>query len=270
MSVFIIAEASCNHNGNIETAFKLCDAAKESGADAVKFQTFIPEVMALNEDDLKNQKKYALTFDDFVKIKKHCNKISIEFMSTPFCAETARWLKKIGVKRFKISSGCAYNWSLLKKVASFGKETIISFGLSEWWEIEEINNFLTDNGLNSIDIISMYCVSQYPANEENINFFNMMALGKFGRYGFSDHTMSIILAADAVLCGAKYIEKHISLNRDQEGADHFMSLEPNEFFKMVNLIREKEKLLRMEIREYSSEEKKLRQIWDAKVKKQNE
>lgn len=269
MKTFIIAECGINHEGDLDKAKMLVDAAVRCGADAVKFQTFIPETIALDDHDLTRLRKYALAFDDFEEIKEYCDRESIEFMSTPFCQVTAEFLNEIGVQRFKISSGCVTNMALLKKVASFLKPVIISFGMSTHSECQDAIATMVGYGLSMKDITALYCRSIYPATEDNITLGNMRWL-KWMKVpiGLSDHTKSTFVPALAVAAGAVVIEKHLTLWPDSPGADHAMSMDDDGFMEMVININRAEQIMQTGPQIMESE-KTLKDIWSRKLAGKN-
>jgi N,N'-diacetyllegionaminate synthase len=261
MQTLIIAEAACNHDGSMDKAVDLCIMAKESGADAVKFQTFIP--------DSEELKKYALGKHQFKLIKDYCDGIGIEFMSTPFCQETAQWLQDIGVWRFKISSGNVTNMGLLKKVASFRREVILSLGMSTLKEREDAIATLVGYGLVPNNLVLMYCRSIYPVLDHQVCLGELRKLMRYKvRVGFSDHTMSTIIPTYAVVMGATVIEKHFTLDRSLPGADHHMSLDPHDFKAMVQNVRWAEMVISTGP-VIDDNEKELREVWLEKARRQN-
>ena len=247
-SPYIIGEIGVNHNGSIKIAFDLIKKAKESGFDAVKFQTFIPEEMTHEKNKLAKYQarydftdmrsmleNYKLSFNDFSKIKNYCDNIKIDFLSTPFDLKSAIFLNKIKLKAFKISSGDLNNFLLLEKIKSFNKPIIISTGMARQIEIIKTVNFL--NKKNK-DLAILHCVSDYPTEIKNTYLSNINILKNFGYdVGFSDHTMDFIASSASLCLGAVIIEKHITLNKKMKGPDHFFSLEANEFNNFIENLR---------------------------------
>ena len=267
---FIIAEAGINHNGKIHLAKKLVDISKEAGADAVKFQTFkAKDVISKyakklnyqkkNREDFESQqkmlKKFELSYSEFKVLKKYCNKKKILFMSTPKNIESAIFLNKINMKIFKIGSGEAINYPLIRKISSFNKKTIVSTGMCTLHEINKITNIFSKKKNLSL----LHCTSLYPCPSEECNLLSITKLKKKFKnieIGFSDHTLGTTAAPAAVALGAKIIEKHITINNSMIGPDHKASLNFKNFSKMVEKIREIEKLMGKEVKKPTSGEKK--------------
>ena len=252
--VFIIAEAGINHNGSFVLAKKLVNAAKKAGADAVKFQTFTAKNVILkkakklsyqkkNNKDKETQlqllKKLELKKDEFVKLKKYCKLKKIEFMSTPKDLESAKFLNKLGVRIFKIGSGDILNKELLKYLGRTKKKIILSTGLAN---IKEIDNAFKFFGRKK-NIFLLHCVSLYPTPDNLANLNSIKFLKKKFKVicGFSDHTLGINISLASIAKGAQIVEKHITLNKKMKGPDHKISLNPIDFAKLVNGIRQIEK-----------------------------
>lgn len=271
MSVLIIAEAGVNHNGNLDLALKMVDEAKRAGADIVKFQTAIPEkVISKYADKAEYQKKTTgneesqlemckrihLKLSDYDIIKKYCEEVGIEFLSTPFDLESIDYLEKLDIRLWKIPSGEITNLPYLIKIAKTGKPVIMSTGMSELNEVEEAVNVLKENGAGEITLL--HCTTEYPAPFESVNLRAMNTLReKFEtEVGYSDHTVGFEAAVAAAVLGASVIEKHFTLNHNMEGPDHKASLEPEEFEVMVNNIRLIEKALGDGVKQPAEAEKK--------------
>lgn len=271
MSVLIIAEAGVNHNGNLDLALKMVDEAKRAGADIVKFQTAIPEkVISKYADKAEYQKKTTgneesqlemckrihLKLSDYDIIKKYCEEVGIEFLSTPFDLESIDYLEKLGMRLWKIPSGEITNLPYLIKIAKTGRPVIMSTGMAELNEVEEAVNVLKENGAGEITLL--HCTTEYPAPFESVNLRAMTTLReKFGtEVGYSDHTVGFEAAVAAAVLGASVIEKHFTLNHNMEGPDHKASLEPEEFEIMVNNIRLIEKALGDGVKQPAEAEKK--------------
>jgi len=214
---YIIAEAGVNHNGNIFLAKKLIDIAKNAGADAVKFQTFITKEL-LTKDAKKALyqktkestqfemiKKLELSFEDFIELKKYCDNKGIEFLSTPFDLQSARFLNELGMKIFKIPSGEITNYLLLREIAKFKKPIILSTGMSNIDEIKEALDVLIRFGAKKEQITILHCNSEYPTPFNDVNLKAMLTIKeKFGtNIGYSDHTLGIEVSIAAVAMGAR-------------------------------------------------------------------
>lgn len=266
---FIIAEAGVNHNGSIELAKKLIDAAKDADADAVKFQTFrAKEIVSLNSKKAnyqyraKEKTQYEmlinlqLSFDEFRELKKYCDNRSIEFISTPYDIKSVEFLNKIEVKRFKVSSADLINKPLIEAIAKTKKQIILSTGMATLGEIERTISLLYDSG--NENIILLHCTTSYPTSYDQVNMNVLHTLKEaFGLpVGYSDHTLGIEIPIMAVSIGAKVIEKHFTLDHTMEGPDHFASLEPSELKKMVKTIRNVEKAFGSKRKKITDNEKK--------------
>jgi len=273
MKTFIIAEAGVNHNGSLELAKKLVDAAKEAGADAVKFQTFKAEKLISkyankaeyqkrytkeNESQLEMVKKLELSFEEFEEIFKYCNSKDISFLSSPFDLESIEFLANLGLEIFKIPSGEITNLPYLEKIGKLKKKIIISTGMAYLEEIEAALNILIQSGTKKEDIIVLHCNTEYPTPYEDVNLRAMLTIKKAFkiRIGYSDHTPGIEIPIAAVAMGAEVIEKHFTLDRNMEGPDHKASLEPVELANMVSAIRNIEKAMGDGIKKPSSSEMK--------------
>jgi len=249
--VFIIAEAGVNHNGDMDIAKQLVDAAVKCGADAVKFQTFNAEELVTpdsktaahqKKSGMNNQfdllKSQEFSFDEFKEIKNYCDKKKIEFISTPYDVKSVELLNKIGVKRFKIASAELVNKLVVEAIAKTKKPVILATGMSTLEEVKRTVDFIKKNG--GKDITLLHCTSSYPAPYEQVNMNVMQQTLKntFGLpVGYSDHTRGIEISVMAVAMGATVIEKHFTLDQNMVGPDHWASIEPDEFKKMIDAIR---------------------------------
>lgn len=270
---FIIAEAGVNHNGSLDNAKKLVDIAKESGADAVKFQTFkAKDLVTKNAQKAEYQKKLTtecsqfemiekleLSEDDFRELANYANENGIIFLSSPFDIGSVDLLDEIGIPAFKLSSAEITNYSLLEHVASKNKPVILSTGMATLEEIEEAVTFL-QRRIN--DLVLMHCITSYPAKIEdtNLKFIETLRSTFKVPVGFSDHTLGIEMPIAAVAMGSCVIEKHFTLNKNLDGPDHKASLEPSEFKKMVVSIRNVERGIGTGIKELTNEEKEIKRI----------
>ena len=261
MRTIIIAEAGVNHNGDINLAKRLIDAAAVAGVDYVKFQTFkseklVSKVAAKADYQLLNMsqqsgtqfemlKKLELSIDDHRVLIDYCAHKKIRFLSTAFDLESADLLLSLGIDYFKIPSGEITNLPFLKKLAGFGKKIIISTGMCTYEEIESALNVVIGNGTPIENIIVLHCNTEYPTPFEDVNLRAMQTMkNRFGvKIGYSDHTLGIEVPISAVALGACMIEKHFTLDRTMEGPDHKASLEPSELVHMTTSIRNIEKAL---------------------------
>lgn len=272
--VFIIAEAGVNHNGNLELAKKLIDVAKESGANVVKFQTgkpknvisrFAPKAQyqientnSSQESQLEMVEKLALNDKDWPILIQYCQKVGIEFLSTPFDFESIELLDKLGMQTFKIPSGEITNLPYLRKIGKLDKKVILSTGMSNLGEIETAISILTNAGTKRENITILHCNTEYPTPMQDVNLRAMQTIANAFHLpvGYSDHTQGIHIPIAAVAMGAKVIEKHFTLDKNMDGPDHKASLEPHELKEMIRCIREIEVALGNGIKQESESEKK--------------
>jgi N-acetylneuraminate synthase/N,N'-diacetyllegionaminate synthase len=251
----IIAEAGVNHNGSIENAKKLIDVASNAGVDYIKFQSFVAEKLVsptakkaeyqsknfLNGDDSQFNmlKKLELSHENHIELINYCKTKGINFFSTAFDTDGLHYLDNLGLPIFKIPSGELTNYPYLKTVASFGKPTILSTGMSSINDIRIAVKILLENGLEKENLSILHCNTEYPTPMEDVNLKAMNAIQKEFNVsvGYSDHTLGIEVPIAAVAMGATIIEKHFTLDRNMPGPDHLASLEPNELIQMVKSIR---------------------------------
>ncbi len=243
---FIIAEAGNNHEGSFRHAIQLIDAASKTGADAIKFQTFITEKFISKKEKkrFKILKKFELTHEEFYSLWQYSRKKKIIFFSTPFDLKSASFLNKF-VKIFKISSPDNNNLVLIDQVLKFKKKTLISTGMLSNKETQKLYKFII--GKSKLKNIGFaHCISSYPAKYKDVNIKQILYLKKKFKnidIGYSDHSIGISAPLAAVTLGAKFIEKHFTLdNNFSKFRDHKLSLNPNDFKKMVDEIRNTEKI----------------------------
>lgn len=253
--VLIIAEAGVNHNGSLENAFKLIDAAVDAGVDYVKFQTFKSENLVSksakkadyqiqntgNSTDSQYEmlKKLELSHESHELLIDYCKQKNIQFFSTAFDLDSLEYLKKIGLDLVKIPSGEITNLPYLRKAAQLFNKVILSTGMCTMEDIEAaINVFLKEN-ISKENITILHCNTEYPTPMNDVNLKAMLSIQKeFGTaVGYSDHTLGIEVPVAAVALGASVIEKHFTLDNTMEGPDHAASLEPHELKQMVKAIR---------------------------------
>lgn len=256
---FIVAEIGVNHNGSPALAKKMISAAKKAGADAVKFQTWKTENIILKDvemadyqkKNLKSKetqfemiKKLELPYRYYFGLKKLAEKLGLIIFSTMEDRESIDFLvKKLKIPLIKVGSGDLTNYPLLKYTAKFKKPMVLSTGTATMAEIGEAVKTVWSAGNNKI--ILLQCTTEYPCPLKDVNLKAMLSLKeKFKTIvGFSDHTMGIEAALASVALGAKYLEKHFTLNRNLPGPDQKASLEPGEFKKMVEAVRNTEMAL---------------------------
>jgi N,N'-diacetyllegionaminate synthase len=252
--VMIIAEAGVNHNGSVDLALRLVDAAAEAGADIVKFQSFVTEKLVtrkakqaayqtrnLGGDDgqFSMLKKLELAADAHKVLIGRCKDRGIRFMSTAFDDESIDLLHALGCAPWKVPSGEITNLPYLRRIGSFSQEVIVSTGMATLGEVESALSVLESAGTPRNMVTILHCTTEYPAPLEDVNLRAMITMrDAFGtKVGYSDHTPGIEVAVAAVALGARVIEKHFTLDRKLPGPDHIASLEPNELSGMVRAIR---------------------------------
>lgn len=252
--VIIIAEAGVNHNGDYDRAVAMIHAAKAAGADYVKFQTAVPELVissvapkaeyqkettGAEESQLEMCRKIHLRLEDYAPLAEICREVGIGFMSTPFDLVSIDCLAPLGMDYWKIPSGEITNLPYLRKIARKGGKVILSTGMSELCEVEAALEVLEDNGIGRADVALLHCNTQYPTPMCDVNLRAMEQLAALhpGAVGYSDHTVGIEVPVAAVAMGARIIEKHFTLDRNLPGPDHKASLEPAELASMVSAIR---------------------------------
>jgi N,N'-diacetyllegionaminate synthase len=254
-SVIIIAEAGVNHNGSLENAFRLVDAAVDAGVDYVKFQTFkasnlvsikakkaeyqIENTKNSTESQLQMLQKLELSEDDHENIIAYCNSKNIKFFSTAFDLDSLEYLSKIGMDMVKIPSGEITNLPYLRRAGNLFKKVIISTGMATLSEIEDAVAVFVKVGITKEDITILHCNTEYPTPMKDVNLLAMLHIGKEFKtsIGYSDHTLGIEVPIAAVALGAVMIEKHFTLDKSMEGPDHKASLEPAELKAMTLAIR---------------------------------
>lgn len=277
--VFIIAEAGVNHNGSLQLAKKLVDCAKESGADAVKFQTFRTENLVTSytaqaEYQIKNSgrlesqaqmlRRLELSQEEFRELYLYCQKIGILFLSTAFDMESIDFLADLDMPIWKIPSGEITNLPYLEKIAKLGKPMILSTGMADEKEVAGAIEVLSGGSMAGEAFPQMtvlHCTTQYPTPDGEVNLLAMQSLReKFSLpVGYSDHTEGDLVATMAVAMGAVVIEKHFTLDKSMEGPDHKASLNPEELKTMIQKIRRAEKILGDGIKRPTETEKKTRE-----------
>ena len=277
MRTFIIAEAGVNHNGSIDIAKKLIDVAAETGADAVKFQTFKAQRLVCKSAAKADYQKKTTDADEsqFDMIKRlelnedahrelicYCKNKNIIFLSTPFDLESIDLLNNLGLEIFKIPSGEITNLPYIRKIGRLKKKVILSTGMADLEEIGNAINVLTEYGMRKDDITVLHCNTEYPTPFEDVNLVAMLTIRDTFKVkvGYSDHTLGIEAPVAAVALGATIIEKHFTIDKNMKGPDHKASLEPDELKAMVHAIRNIEKALGNGIKKPSRSEMKNIQV----------
>lgn len=255
----IIAEAGVNHNGSIEMAKQLIDAAAIAGVDYVKFQTFKAEKLvtkdakqaeyqqrnAAADSQLTMLKKLELSKEEHEELIGYCQEKGVRFLSTAFDMESVEYLHSLNLGLWKIPSGEITNYPYLVKIAQYGQPVILSTGMSTMDDIEQTIDVLCANGLTKEQITLLHCNTEYPTPMQDVNLRAMQQMKeRFGvKVGYSDHTQGFEVPIAAVALGAEVIEKHFTLDRTLPGPDQKASLEPQELKAMVSAIRNIEQAL---------------------------
>lgn len=275
--VFIIAEAGINHNGSVEIAKRLVDAAVRAGADAVKFQTFKAESLISKnapkaEYQKKNTNKAETQFEMIKRLEldknahreliKYCKQKGITFLSSPFDLPSIDLLNGLGLRIFKIPSGEITNFPYLRKIGALNKKVIISTGMANLAEIKEALDILISAGTKKQDIVVLHCNTAYPAAIGDVNLKAILTIKEAFKVkvGYSDHTLGIEIPIAAVALGAQVLEKHFSLSKNMTGPDHKASLEPHELKALVKAIRNIEKALGDGIKEPTKNEEEIKRV----------
>lgn len=255
---FIIAEIGVNHNGDILLAKRLIDAAKEAGADAVKFQTFkasnlvspgTPKVRyqmntsSTEETHYEMLKRLELSKPEHIDLALHCREIGIEFLSTPYDIESAAFLDEMNVNYFKTASADLVDLPLQRFIASKCKPTIVATGMATLGEVERVVNIFAEEG--NTNAVLLHAVSNYPCSDESLNLLAMHTLAQAFSLpvGFSDHSEGYLGAVISIAMGAKVIEKHFTIDKSLSGPDHKASSTPTEFSNLVKNVRRAERML---------------------------
>ena len=271
---YIIAEVGVNHNGSSELLVELILAAKKSGADACKFQTFkandlvaksAPKVeyqkRAANPDETQYEmlKELELSDDMHSLAIETCAAAGIDFISTPYSPADAYYLAELGVKKFKTASADLVDHRIHRLLAGWNAEVLIATGMATDDEIEEALNCYQGSGSQ---VTLLHCVSNYPCTAESINLRAMAAIQeKYGLpVGYSDHSEGAFAAITAVAMGAQVVERHFTLDKSLPGPDHSASSTPSEFKEIVNAIRRVETILGASQKSVQHEELQMRSI----------
>lgn len=255
---YIIAEMSANHAGSKENAKEIIHAAKESGANCIKLQTYNPDTMTINCNNKyfqissgtwSNKNLYQLYKEAYTpwqwqaELKEEADKIGIDFLSTPFDKTSVDFLEEIGVEKYKIASFEIVDLPLIEYVASKGKPILISTGMATSDEIQDAVDIGKKAGAKSLSLLK--CSSSYPAVTNDMNLRTIIDMkNRFNLpVGLSDHTLGSLSAVTAVALGADILEKHFCINRSIKTPDSSFSMEPAEFKAMVKDIRDTEKAI---------------------------
>ncbi len=257
---YIIAEIGCNHNGEVDLAYKLVDKAIEAGVDAVKFQTFKAdkliskiapkaEYQKANTGEMDSQlemtKKLELPYDEYLKLFEYVESKGIDWFSTPFDFDSIDFLSKLDMKIWKIPSGEVTNLPYLEIVGKQKGKKIISTGMANIQEVEQAIKILEENG--SDDIVILHCITEYPTpdNEMQISTIPYLIENYGDKYeiGLSDHSQGHVAAVASVALGATVVEKHFTLDNDMPGPDHKASADPKTLNLLVDSVRKVEVMM---------------------------
>ena len=268
---FIIAEAGVNHNADLDIAHRLIDAAIFSGADAIKFQTAIPELVATNlaekasyqnkasdagESQLEMIRRIHFSLDVYDGLKKRCDTKGIMFLSSAFDMVSLAYLEKLELPYHKVPSGEITNLPYLREIGRYGRPVILSTGMATMAEIKDAITVMENEGLQRKQITVLHCNTEYPTPIQDVNLRAMLTIAEALNVsvGYSDHTDGIEISIAAVALGACVIEKHLTLDCNLPGPDHKASLEPHRFRDMVRAIRNIEEALGDAIKQPSASE----------------
>ena len=271
MKTLIIAEAGVNHNGDLGLAKKMAVVAKNAGADIVKYQTAVPELVISKfaqkaeyqkeqtgdgESQLEMVRRIHFGFAQHRELKEYCDSIGIQYLSAAFDLPSVDFLASLGLPMFKIPSGEITNLPYLERIAACGKPVLLSTGMSEPAEIEAALQVLRRGGAGEVTVL--HCNTEYPTPAKDANLKAMLDIReKFGcPVGYSDHTLGIEADIAAVALGAEVIEKHFTLDKNMPGPDHKASLSPSELMEMVCAVRRTERMLGSGHKEVSESERK--------------
>ena len=272
----MIAEIGVNHNGDRVLAKEMIEAAKESGADVVKFQTFKAEKLVTQgtpkvkyqenttspeETHYEMIRKLELSLENHFIIKEFCEKLGIEFLSTPYDSESACFLnEELGVSLFKTASADLIDHPLHEYIASSGIPSIVSVGMASLDEIAK--NLSVYEKYGHEDVILLHCVSNYPCSDQSLNLRVLNTLKETYDFpvGYSDHSIGNEAAILSIAFGAKVVEKHFTLDKALPGPDHLASSTPEEFKQLVKSVRRAEKMLGSSIKQCQEEEKQMASV----------
>jgi N,N'-diacetyllegionaminate synthase len=259
--VLIIAEAGVNHNGNLQTAFQLIDAAVDAKVDWIKFQTFKAEKLvskdaqkaeyqSINtgnkeESQFQMLQKLELSHEQHEKLITYCNQKNIQFFSTAFDLDSLQYLANLGLETVKIPSGEITNLPYLRMASKLFRRVILSTGMTTMDEVKQATQVFLDAGISKTAITILHCTTEYPTPMKDVNLKAMLEIQQeIGvQIGYSDHTLGIEVPVAAVAMGAVVIEKHFTLDKTLPGPDHAASLDPSELKQLVQSIRNIEEAL---------------------------
>jgi N-acetylneuraminate synthase/N,N'-diacetyllegionaminate synthase len=272
---YLIAEIGVNHNGDMELCREMIDAAREAGADAVKFQTFTAQALVTRgtpkvsyqesatdaeESHYDMIRKLELSREDHVAIRQYCENLGIAFLSTPYDVESARFLESVGVGMYKTASADIVDLPLQEWIAATGKPAIVSTGMATLGEVEAVVQIYRRAGND--DLILLHCVSGYPCSDASLNLRVMRTLSEAFAVpvGYSDHSRGYEAAVLSIALGARVIEKHFTVNKSLPGPDHKASSTPEEFADLARAVRRAEVMLGSPVKERQEEERQMASV----------
>lgn len=272
---FIIAEIGVNFNGDVELAKTMIDAARESGADAVKFQTFTAATLVTqgtpkvryqeattnaSETHYEMIRKLEFKREDHAPIIDYCAQTGIEFISTPYDVDSARFLKDLGVEVFKTASADLVDLPLQAYLAANANYALVSVGMATLGEVEQAINLYRDQGHDKT--VLLHCVANYPCSDASLNLRVLQTLQRAFEVpvGYSDHSIGPTAASISAGLGARVFEKHFTTDRSLPGPDHKASVTPAEFQQLVAEIRKAEQMLGSPIKRCQDEERQMAQV----------
>lgn len=271
----IIAEIGVNHNGDIDLAKKLVSAAKDAGADLVKFQTYSADTLvspgtpkvkyqitqSLNsETHYEMLKRLELSESAHIELAAYSARVGVEFISTPYDIRSAAFLSRINVPLFKLASADLVDLPLQRFVADLKVPTMVATGMGTLGEVERVVDIYEKAG--SADLLLLHAVSNYPCSDESLNLRVIDTLSRafLLPMGFSDHSEGYLAAIISIAMGAKVIEKHFTLDKAMMGPDHMASSTPAEFSELVRNVRRAELMLGMPRKACQTEEREMAQV----------
>jgi N,N'-diacetyllegionaminate synthase len=273
---YLIAEIGVNHNGDMELARKMIDAAKQSGADAVKFQTFTAETLVSQgtpkvsyqesmtspeESHYEMIRKLELKWEAHAPLKEYCEKQGLTFISTPYDVDSARFLhEELDIVTFKTASADIVDLPLQRFIASTCKPVMVSVGMATIGEVETVAEVYRQAA--NTNMVLLHCVSNYPCADESLNLTVMNTLRQAFQVpvGYSDHSVGTEAATLSIALEAKVIEKHFTLDKELPGPDHRASSTPEEFKLLVQAVRRAERMLGCPIKQCQEEEQQMSQV----------
>jgi N,N'-diacetyllegionaminate synthase len=242
--VTIIAEIGTNHNGDLDTAFRLVETAADCGADIVKFQSFLVDDLLAEDDGHRERlRQLEMPRDWYPALMEKCRQCEVIFLSTATNDTTIGWMEDLGVAGYKLASCNITHQPLLDRLVSIGKPVVVSAGFASMEDLQQLNDRLTNLGFS--DFALLHCVSKYPTPADELHLGNIAELRR--RFdcpvGFSDHSLGPFMPVAAVALGATIIEKHLTLDGKGIGMDHDVAATPVIFRQMCQAVRETEKAL---------------------------